>query len=311
MFNQGQATQNSMMNGGSGGGQRYMGMNMGHKYQQHQPHQQQHHHGHHPQQQQPQHGGHHGHNGMSHQHTFSGGLNSTPNYNHAPNGALNEEQNDGEQYPEHWQKQMQMLAESRQTGQMAHKHSRKGGAALAAKGTAQAPTEESSRIGEPVERNRPIINEEPRQDWDGLDMSGQGLRSLNPRLFNDYSFLTKLFVDHNKIVALPYAISSLRNLTVLQASSNQLRELPDTIGMLSRLEELLVFDNNIRTLPTEIGFLFKLEMLGIEGNPLDEDTHEFLVQHGTQALVTHLRDTTEGQLMERPNSLQPLPNTPC
>ena len=232
---------------------------------------------------------------MGHHHTFSGGLNSNQGFNAPQNGALQEDQNEvGEQYPEHWQRQMQLLAESRQTTQAAHKHSRKGGATLAvSKGSAQSQTDESSRQGEQIERNRPTINDEPRQDWDGLDMSGQGLRSLTTRLFHDYSFLTKLFVDNNKLTVLPYAISSLRNLTHLQASSNQLRELPDSIGMLSKLEQLLVFDNRIQTLPNELGYLFKLEMLGIEGNPLDDDTRDFLVQNGTQALVTHMRDNTE------------------
>ena len=138
------------------------------------------------------------------------------------------------------------------------------------------------------------IDDDPRQDWDGMDMSGQGLRCLAIRLFRDYSFLTKLFVDNNKLYELPAAISSLRSLTHLQASGNQLRGLPESIGMLSKLEQLLVFDNHIRMLPPEVGYLFKLEMLGIEGNPLDDDTKDFLVQHGTSALVTHLRDNTEG-----------------
>lgn len=139
------------------------------------------------------------------------------------------------------------------------------------------------------------VSAEPRQDWDGMDMSGQGLKCLSIRLFTDYTFLTKLFIDNNKLAALPHVISNLRNLTHLQASSNELHELPDTIGMLSKLEQLLVFDNHIRVLPLEIGFLFKLEMLGIEGNPLDEQTKEFLIQNGTQSLVTHLRDSIEGE----------------
>ena len=212
------------------------------------------------------------------------------------NGGLNEDHNDlGEGVPEHWQRQLHAYAESRQAGQTGHKHSRKGGALLANKVNTQAQTEDSSREGEQVERNRAmaIVNEDPRQDWDGIDMSGQGLRNVAMRLFQDYTFLTKLFVDNNKLAALPYGISSLRNLTLLQASGNQLRELPETIGMLSKLEQLLVFDNNIRTLPVELGYLYKLEMLGIEGNPLEENTREFLVQNGTQALVTHLRDNTE------------------
>ena len=201
----------------------------------------------------------------------------------------------GEHLPEHWKQQLQLVAELRQTNQTSHRHSRKGGATLASKSSTLSNVEDSSREGEQTERNRVItVEEDPRQDWDGMDMSGQGLRCLAIRLFRDYSFLTKLFVDNNKICELPQAISGLRNLTHLQASGNQLRSLPNSIGMLSKLEQLLVFDNHIHVLPSEVGYLSKLNLLGIEGNPLDDNTKEFLVQHGTPALVTHLRDSTEG-----------------
>ena len=291
MFNQGQAAQNGMMNGGNGG-QRYMGMGMGHKYQQQQAHQPQHPHNHHLQQQ--PHGGHPGHNDMGHHYTFSGGIGGGHAFNGAPNGALPEEQHDvGEQFAEHWVEQLRQSAEWRQPGQLPHRHSRKGGAALAQKAGPPPSADESGRQWEGVERHRPTVSDDPRQDWDGLDMSGQGLRNLATCLFHNYAFLTKLFVDGNKLVELPPAVSSLRNLTHLQASGNQLRELPGTIGMLSKLEQLLVFDNQIRALPVELGYLYNLKMLGIEGNPLEEGTREFLVQHGTQALVAHLRDTTD------------------
>ena len=294
MFKQGQG-QISVMNGGNGH-QRYMQMNVGHTYPQsaHQPHHNQQ--GHHHQQ---SHTGPSGHGGLGHQHTFSGGMNINSSQAYSTtlqNGSLNDDPNEiGEPMPEHWKHQLQLAAELRQTNQTSHRHSRKGGATLASRGGAQDGPEDPLREGEQTERNRVItMDEDPRQDWDGMDMSGQGLRCLAIRLFRDYSFLTKLFVDNNKICELPPAISSLRNLTHLQASGNQLRGLPDSIGMLSKLEQLLVFDNHIQMLPSEIGYLSKLEILGIEGNPLEDDTKEFLVQHGTSALVTHLRDSTEG-----------------
>ena len=153
---------------------------------------------------------------------------------------------------------------------------------------------EESQDSDGAERLRGLaVQEEARQDWDGMDMSGQGLRCLSMRLFQDYSFLTKLFVDNNKLTVLPFGIGTLRHLTHLQASNNQIRELPESIGMLSKLEQLLLFDNQIRTLPSELGYLFKLEMLGIEGNPLDDDTKDFLIQNGTQELVVNLRDSAQ------------------
>ena len=297
MYNPNQI-QNNMLNGTGGGHQRYGMQGGGHKFP-HQAHQQQHHHhaqqNHHHHQQ--NHGVHGGHGAMNHQHTFSGGmsLNSNQPYNQAlQNGALNDDPTEiDENLPEHWQQQLQLLAETRQGGLQSHRHSRKGGATLASRASNHAQTEESADDDQ-VERNRAVaVQEEPRQDWDGMDMSGQGLRCITMRLFQDYSFLTKLFIDNNKLSLLPFGISSLRHLTHLQASNNQIRELPESIGMLSKLEQLLVFDNQLRTLPSGIGYLYKLEMLGIEGNPLDEDTKEFLIQNGTANLVAHLRDNSQ------------------
>lgn len=200
-----------------------------------------------------------------------------------------------EHFPEHWQQQLQMAIELRQNAQTAHRHSRKGGAKLAENVKKRVQADDPQRDGEQMEHHRAtMLDDDPRQDWDGMDLSGQGLKCLSPKLFDHYVFLTKLYIDNNKISALPPSINSLRSLKHLQASNNQLRELPDTIGMLSKLEQILVFDNGIRTIPAEVGYLFRLEILGIEGNPLDEDTKDFLIQHGTQALVTHLRDSTEG-----------------
>ena len=210
-------------------------------------------------------------------------------------GSLNDDPSEiDENLPEHWQQQLHVLAEYRQLGLQSHKHSRKGAATLAIRPSTHNQTDDSA--AEPVERNRAAaIQEEPRQDWDGMDMSGQGLRSLSVRLFRDYSFLTRLYIDGNRLTVLPFEISSLQHLILLQASNNQIRELPESIGMLSNLEQLLVFDNQIRVLPSEIGYLFRLEMLGVEGNPLDEETKEFLIHHGTAALVAHMRDSTEGK----------------
>ena len=146
------------------------------------------------------------------------------------------------------------------------------------------------------ERNRATNSGETRrQDWDAMDLSGQGLRALSPSLFMDYMFLGKLFIDNNRLTHLPQAIGQLRNLTHLDASNNELMVIPDEIGMLVNLKSLLVFDNNITLLPYEIGYLYKLETLGIEGNPLDEEMKEEIVQNGTKALVTHLRENTAGK----------------
>ncbi|MCJ1414381.1 Glucose-repressible alcohol dehydrogenase transcriptional effector [Xylographa parallela] len=290
-----QQGQHGIMNGGSGH-QRYMQANLPYKFQ-HQNSQQHHSQtNHHPQQ---NHGAHSGASGIGHQHSFSSGLLSTNASNYASNGLHNGSHNDdqgdmGEPVNEQWQEQLQLYADLRQSASTAHRHTKKPGAVIASRVVVQ-PSVADSKEGDTIERNRTVsIVDDQRQDWDGIDLSGQGLRALSVSLFHNYIFLTKLFIDNNKLTSLPPAISQLRNLELLQASNNQLRELPDSIGMLVRLKQLLVFDNMIHTLPCEIGHLYTLEMLGIEGNPLDDDIKDILVQQGTQALIVHIRDTTEG-----------------
>jgi CCR4-NOT transcription complex subunit 6 len=295
MFNQAhQQGQHVMMNGGVGH-QRYMQMNMTQKYQ-HQPHQQ-----HHPQQGHHQQQNHIGGQGtIGHQHTFSSGTisNATPHFASSTlhNGNSNLSQPGvGEPVSEHWQHQLQLATESRQAISTPHHHCKKDGVSRVNKGTEPAASAELPGDGE-VELHRVMTNGEiHRQDWDAMDLSGQGLRALSPSLFSDYIFLRKLYIDNNRLMHLHPAIGQLRNLTHLDASNNELHEIPEEIGMLVNLKDLLLFDNNITLLPYEVGHLFKLEVLGIEGNPLDERLKEEIVQNGTKALVTTLRENNTGE----------------
>ena len=112
-------------------------------------------------------------------------------------------------------------------------------------------------------------------------------------MFN-YTFLEKLYLNHNKLKALPPAIGRLRKLTDLDLSGNDITELPEEIGMLSNLRKLYLFDNNIRTLPYEMGYLYRLETLGIEGNPLNEILKSQVMKEGTKALVRYLKEEMPG-----------------
>ncbi|KAL8842418.1 MAG: hypothetical protein Q9170_000546 [Blastenia crenularia] len=290
-------SQHMMMNGAPGH-QRYMPMGVINKYQQqnsqHQ-HGQQQHHPHHQQQQ--NHPG--GQGTMGHQHTFSSGTmsNATPQFtpSHLHSGTPNNSQIAfGEAISEHWQQQLQLAAEARTASTTPHHHCRKEGVSRVSKGPTEVSPEHSPRIGGDEERNRATANVEiRRQDWDAMDLSGQGLRALAPSLFRDYMFLGKLFIDNNRLTRLHPSLGQLRSLTHLDASNNQLREVPEEIGMLVNLKALLLFDNNINSLPNEIGYLHRLEMLGIEGNPLDEELKEEIIRRGSKALVTHLRENME------------------
>ena len=65
--------------------------------------------------------------------------------------------------------------------------------------------------------------------------------------------------------------------------------------MLVYLKNLYLFDNHLRSLPYEMGSLYQLETLGIEGNPLDDELKSEVMQNGTKALVTHLRESILGK----------------
>ena len=125
--------------------------------------------------------------------------------------------------------------------------------------------------------------------WTVLDMGGMRLRNLSADLCK-YTFLTQLFLNHNKLTRLPTDISRLSQLITLDLSSNLLTSLPVEIGRLTNLKELLLFDNQLTNLPPELGTLFQLEFLGIEGNQISEIYKSLIVKEGSRALICYLRD---------------------
>ncbi|KAI9829242.1 MAG: Glucose-repressible alcohol dehydrogenase transcriptional effector [Sarea resinae] len=289
MYNQNhQSGQHVMMNGGPSHQRYAMQMNLAQKYQ-HQGHQQHQGQQHHPQPQQD----HNPHPGnVGHQHTFSSGVlsNATPHFtpSNLQNGTPNNAQAGlSKPVSEHWAQQLQLAAESRQASSP-HHYARTN--AHVNKGITSTNANGAKRDGDKEERNRaPHGNDSRRQDWMSLDFGGQGLRALSEPLFH-YTFLDKLYLNFNKLTHLPAAIGSLRSLSHLDISSNQLSELPPEIGMLTGLKNLLLFDNNLHTLPAEMGSLYQLETLGIEGNPIEEPLKNEIIQSGTKALITHLRE---------------------
>lgn len=145
------------------------------------------------------------------------------------------------------------------------------------------------------DRNRPARPEEGKDShiWTILDFGGQNLKCITPALFN-YTFLTKLYLNSNKLSYLHQTIGQLRNLTHLDLSLNNLHYLPPEIGMLVNLKQLLVFDNQLSNLPYELGSLYQLEMIGIEGNPVPDDMKQIIMEQGTSELIKHFRETAPG-----------------
>jgi CCR4-NOT transcription complex subunit 6 len=161
-------------------------------------------------------------------------------------------------------------------------------------GTANGMQKESDK----EERNRPAAqlagDGKDNLPWTILDFGGQNLKVITPTLFNHYSFLTKLYLNANKLTYLHQAVGQLRNLTHLDLSLNNLHSLPPEIGMLVNLKQLLVFDNQLTDLPEELGSLYQLEMLGIEGNPIPDDVKQIMMEQGTVELIKHFRETASG-----------------
>lgn len=196
-----------------------------------------------------------------------------------------------ESMSEHWQHQLQLAAESRQANSP-HYYARV--MAQQSKGIQIMPSQTDTQGNGFDGRNGTTKGKlGSRQGWNALDFGGQGLRAMSTSLFS-YSFLEKLYLNHNKLKALPPAIGQLRKLTHLDLSGNDLTELPEEIGMLSSLKKLYLFDNNIRTLPYEMGYLYRLDTLGIEGNPLNEALKSQIMKDGTTALIKYLKEEMPG-----------------
>jgi CCR4-NOT transcription complex subunit 6 len=252
-------------------------------------------------------------NALGHHTRYSGVLsNATPNFtsSNLQNGhASTTRAGQPQQITEHWAAQLKLHKET----ERAHatmienhapnhyartkSHENRGiasdltAANLAINSAQETATEKTEDRGRPSNVEGLV----KRQDWHNMDMSGQGLRVLTAPLFS-YTFLNELYVASNKISQLPAAIGKLRQLRFLDASNNLLTELPPELGMCVYLTQLLLFDNQIRTLPNELGSLYQLEMLGIEGNPLDMGMKQEIMENGTKALISHLREQAPGML---------------
>lgn len=146
--------------------------------------------------------------------------------------------------------------------------------------------------GEEEDRGRPvnIDKNEDRQDWQSLDLSGQGLRAISLTVFDRYSFVEELYLCSNNLTYLPPSIGQLRKLRHLDLSNNHLTELPPELGMCTPLRKLLVFNNQIRDLPYELGALHHLELLGIQGNPLNNEMKQMLMEDNTKGLISYLKE---------------------
>ncbi|EQL00969.1 hypothetical protein G6O67_005053 [Ophiocordyceps sinensis] len=275
--------------------------NLLYNYQQHSQHQ-------HPSQPQHHQGLQHEHgmpnsNGLAHHASFNSGVmanSSAFSANAMPNGHSGNNGRGGQgPQNEMWQEQLRMHKESERAHsamtdqQQPHYYARLKASENRGIGGPPPSSVKTQADGEndDIDRRRPynVEKEMRRQDWHNMDMSGQGLRNLAPELFR-YRFLNELYIASNKLTRLPKEIGELRQLRHLDASFNQISELPPELGMCTYLKQLLLFNNNIPELPFELGSLHLLDMLGIEGNPLEPNLKQEIMEKGTKSLINALRE---------------------
>jgi CCR4-NOT transcription complex subunit 6 len=285
-----------LMNGASHRYNIQMNLNKPFNHHAHQPHaSQQQHHG--------EHTGQHTTNYVSHQHNQSGGggLNNAASHftpsSHMQNGTHGTPNfSTPKPVSEHWTKQQER---ARLTREMTTTHPHARNASTASKNVVPSANNALTRENEKEERYRaagwPVEESEEQQTWSELDLGGSNLRIIAQPLFR-YTFLTKLHVNNNKLQYVPQEIGKLRNLVHLDLSLNELSELPPQMGMLTKLKELLVFDNHLVTLPFELGNLYNLELLGIEGNPLNEEFKSIVMDEDSGSLIRYLRENAPGML---------------
>ncbi|PSN62698.1 hypothetical protein BS50DRAFT_501789 [Corynespora cassiicola Philippines] len=296
MFNQNHGHQghNVMMNGGTGRQHYAMQMNLGKPFQHNQNHQ---HHGHGHQHQEHTGGAHGGQ--YNHQHNVSSGgiSNVQPHFapSHLQNGTPGSVHSGLSKPPnEHWALQLELAQKAREMTQ-SHSHARTHPSVN--KSVVAGNSNGAQKEADKEERNRPAAPraEDAKENhiWTILDFGGQNLKVITSALFQ-YTFLTKLYLNCNKLTYVPQQIGRLRNLTHLDLSLNDIRYLPPEIGMLVNLKQLLLFDNHLETLPYDMGSLYQLEMLGIEGNPIPDDLKSIIVEHGTTELIKHFRENAQG-----------------
>lgn len=141
------------------------------------------------------------------------------------------------------------------------------------------------------EEQRMMARTHGRQLWCHLDLLGQGVLNVAPRLFQ-YDFLELLYLNNNKLQHLPAAIKQLTGLRVLDVLHNRLTELPPELGLCYNLRYLYLFDNGVKLVPAEFRNLIELQFIGIEGNPMDLQVANLVAEKGARGLVEHLRDMT-------------------
>ncbi|TFK22219.1 adenylate cyclase [Coprinopsis marcescibilis] len=101
-----------------------------------------------------------------------------------------------------------------------------------------------------------------------LDLSSNRIKELEDAFLDHIPNLLCLFVQNNKLSALPWHFGRLRNLTTLNISNNRFKCFPKVVFQMENLLDLDISFNAITDLPEEIGQLKHLERLILVGNQI-------------------------------------------
>ncbi|MGV3721345.1 MAG: COR domain-containing protein [Actinomycetota bacterium] len=125
-----------------------------------------------------------------------------------------------------------------------------------------------------------------------LLLSSNPLSAVPPEL-GQITSLHTLWLGNNQWTHVPTELFELANLTTLDLSGNRLPDVPVELFQLANLTQLDLSDNQLTALPPELGQLTSLTRLFIQGNTTLKSPPPEVVEQGTQAILSYLRDRLE------------------
>jgi len=113
-------------------------------------------------------------------------------------------------------------------------------------------------------RNIPLL--------DYLGLSGNRITDFSG--VKNFTRLTKLMIDNNRLTSVPREILEIPRLQELILTDNQLTQLPDELIQLTSLQKLNVDNNQLTTLPRALLALPNLRIVEARHNNIDLATQQ-------------------------------------
>ena len=135
----------------------------------------------------------------------------------------------------------------------------------------------------------------PWQSLMEIDLSGNALLLLPPRVFTGCGVLKTLNVSYNSLLLLPNSIGELTQLETLNVAHNQLQHLPETLSYCTVLTELNANANLLSSLPTSLQQCTQLKKVYLAFNNL-------LRRHVESIVPKECELNLQGNLVQASNS---------